>query len=54
MWRTTCSELQKRAGELRPFERQFVADLPRFQRISTKQRYVLNEIASRVLRKRTA
>jgi hypothetical protein len=48
-WRATCSELQKHEGDLRPWERGFVADLPRFQRLSTKQRYCLNEIASRVL-----
>jgi len=47
-WRTTCAELQKRPGSLRPWERSFVADLPAFPRISTKQRYVLNEIAKRV------
>jgi len=48
-WRTTCAELIKRAGDLRPWERKFVADLPGFPRISTKQRYVLKEIADRVL-----
>jgi hypothetical protein len=49
-WRTTCAELQKHQGSLRPWERGFVRDLPNFQRLSTKQRYVLNEIAERVLR----
>jgi hypothetical protein len=48
-WRGVCAELQAKPGSLRPWERTFVADLPRFKRISTKQRYVLNEIASRVL-----
>ena len=48
-WRATCRELAERAGDLRAWERGFVADLPKFQRISTKQRYVLNEIAKRVL-----
>jgi len=48
-WRATCGELEKRR-ELRPWERKFVTDLPGFQRISTKQRYVLNEIARRVLK----
>jgi hypothetical protein len=48
-WRTTCAELSKRSGDLRPWERKFVADLPAFPRISTKQRYVLKEIADRVL-----
>jgi hypothetical protein len=37
------------AQALRPWERNFVADLQKFQRISTKQRYILNEIARRVL-----
>jgi len=48
-WRATCGELAKRPGDLLPWERKFVADLPNFPRISTKQRYVLNEIAQRVL-----
>jgi hypothetical protein len=51
-WRTTCVELQKRQGSLRAWERGFVADLPRFQRLSTKQRYCLKEIADRVLGER--
>jgi hypothetical protein len=53
-WRQTCAELTKRQGDLRPWERKFVADLPAFPRISTKQRYVLDEIAGRVLRKDVA
>jgi hypothetical protein len=48
-WRATRAELQKRTGALRPWERGFVADLPRFQRLSVKQRYCLKEIANRVL-----
>jgi hypothetical protein len=48
-WRTTCAELQERPGDLRAWERKFVADLPGFPRISTKQRYILGEIADRVL-----
>jgi hypothetical protein len=48
-WRTTCAELQKRHGDLRVWERRFVADLPSFPRISSKQRYILAEIADRVL-----
>jgi hypothetical protein len=51
-WRTTCAELMKRPGALRPWERSFVVDLPRFQRLSTKQRYCLKEIADRVLGER--
>jgi hypothetical protein len=50
-WRTVCAELAKRPGDLRPWERRFVADLPNFPRISTKQRYVLAEIAQRVLQR---
>ncbi len=53
IWRTTCAELQKRPGDLRTWERAFVADLPKFSRISTKQRYILDEIARRVLGVRT-
>lgn len=48
-WRTTCHRWQERPAYLRPWEKRFVADLPHFQRISTKQRYVLKEIAARVL-----
>jgi hypothetical protein len=48
-WRTTCHRLQERAGYLRPWEKRFVSDLPHFSRISTKQRYLLKEIADRVL-----
>jgi hypothetical protein len=52
-WRITCSELLKRPGDLRAWEKTFVADLPNFRRISTKQRYVLQEIANRVRGLRT-
>jgi hypothetical protein len=48
-WRRTCAELIQRPHDLRPWERKFVADLPAFPRISTKQRYILKEIADRVL-----
>lgn len=48
-WRQTCAELAQRPGDLRPWERKFVADLPGFPRISTKQRYCLATIAERVL-----
>jgi hypothetical protein len=48
-WRTVCERLQQRPGDLRPWERGFVADLPNFKRISSKQRYCLDEIAKRVL-----
>jgi hypothetical protein len=50
-WRSTCAELMRHPGDLRAWERKFVADLPAFPRISTKQRYLLNEIAARVLRR---
>lgn len=53
-WRAACAELMKRAGDLRPWERRFVADLPSFPRISTKQRYILAEIADRVLKRQAA
>jgi hypothetical protein len=49
-WREMCT-LLAHPSKLRPWERKFVADLPTFPRISTKQRYVLNEIAERVLGK---
>ena len=42
-------ELQERSGSLRPWERGFVGDLPNFHRISVKQRYILDQIAERVL-----
>ena len=48
-WRTVCAELVERSADLRPWEARFVADLPEFRRLSTKQRYVLDEIAERVL-----
>lgn len=50
-WRTVCAALAERQGSLRPWERGFVADLSRFLRLSSKQRYILNEIADRVLGK---
>ena len=53
-WRATCAELAKRPGDLRPWERKFINDLAALPRISTKQRYVLHEIAQRVLRKESA
>ena len=47
-WRTTCAELASQPDNLRPWERQFVADLPKFRRLSAKQRYILNTISERV------
>jgi hypothetical protein len=49
VWRKTCADLLKHPDKLRPWERKFVADLPNFRRISSKQRYRLAEIAERVL-----
>ncbi len=49
VWRTTCTDLLKHPGKLRPWERKFVADLPNFRRLSSKQRHRLAEIAERVL-----
>ncbi len=47
-WRKTCRECLARDKDLRQWERGFLRDLPKFQRISTKQRYCLNEIAIRL------
>jgi hypothetical protein len=48
-WRAVRVELQRRPRDLRQWERRFANELPNFPRISTKQRYVLAEIARRVL-----
>lgn len=48
-WRAACAALSQQAGSLRPWERGFVTDLPNFRRLSSKQRYILNEIVARVL-----
>jgi hypothetical protein len=48
-WRAVCRRLAERPEDLRPWERAFVADLPAFPRISTRQRYALRVIAERVL-----
>jgi hypothetical protein len=48
-WRATVAECLARPGSLRPWEVGFLRDLPQFRRLSTKQRYVLKEIADRVL-----
>lgn len=49
VWRQTVARLLEHRGSLRPWEVRFLTDLPGFRRLSTKQRYVLDEIASRVL-----
>lgn len=50
-WRQTVRDCLARPGDLRPWERSFLTDLPDFRRLSAKQRYVLKEIADRVLRR---
>jgi hypothetical protein len=47
-WRQTVRDCLARPGFLRPWEVGFLNDLPKFQRLSVKQRYVLKEIADRV------
>ncbi len=47
-WRQTCRDCLMHQKDLRAWEKTFLADLPKFQRISTKQRYALNEIAIRL------
>lgn len=48
-WRGTCRACLARPDLLRRWERGFLEDLPKFRRLSVKQRYVLREIADRVL-----
>lgn len=48
-WRSTCRQLAARPYDLRSWERKFVEELPAFPRLSSKQRYVLKQIADRVL-----
>jgi hypothetical protein len=50
-WRQTVAECLAQPGSLRRWEIGFLRDLPGFRRLSTKQRYVLKEIADRVLRR---
>lgn len=51
-WRQTVSRCLERQSFLRSWEAKFLRDLSAFQRISTKQRNVLQEIADRVLEDR--
>lgn len=51
-WRETVARCLAQAGSLRAREVGFLRDLPGFRRLSVKQRYVLNEIANRVLKDR--
>ena len=53
-WRQTVAECLDQPGSLRKWEVGFLHDLPKFRRLSTKQRYVLKEIADRVLRRAAA
>jgi hypothetical protein len=53
-WRATVAECLARPGSLRPWEAKFLQDLPGFRRLSVKQRYVLKEIADRVLKREAA
>lgn len=48
-WRQTVAACLQHRGALRKWEITFLTDLPGFHRLSTKQRYVLKEIADRVL-----
>lgn len=48
-WRQTAARCLERRDLLRPWEIRFLSDLPGFRRLSVKQRYVLQEIAERVL-----
>jgi hypothetical protein len=53
-WRANVAECLGRPGSLRHWEAGFLRDLPGFRRISIKQRYVLKEIADRVLKRGAA
>lgn len=48
-WRVMCRTLLAQPEALKAWERTFLADLPLFRRLSTKQRYCLKTIADRVL-----
>ncbi len=47
-WRETCRRCLERRQSLRPWEVNFLTDLPKFQRISAKQRWIVDEIAVRI------
>lgn len=49
IWRQTVAELLTYPSQLRPWEKTFLTDVTKFQRLSTKQRYCLQNIAERVL-----
>lgn len=48
-WRATVAACLARPGSLRTWEAGFLRDLAGFRRLSVKQRYILKEIADRVL-----
>ena len=48
-WRETVAQCLAKPGSLRAWEVEFLRDLRGFRRLSVKQRYVLKEIADRVL-----
>ena len=48
-WRATCEQLAARHDALRPWERGFVGNLPKFASLTAKQEHALSEIAKRVL-----
>jgi hypothetical protein len=52
-WRKTVAACLASQMPLRPWEKGFLADLPQFQRLSVKQRYILKEIARRILGEQT-
>jgi len=47
-WRDTCAKCLAHPRGLRKWEVDFLTDLPKFRRLSVKQRYVLTEIATRL------
>jgi hypothetical protein len=47
-WRETCRLCLQHRQALRAWEVNFLTDLPKFQRVSTKQRWALDEIAMRI------
>ncbi len=53
-WRQTVADCLAHPGSLRPWKLGFLRDLPKFRRLSVKQRYCLREIADRVLQRSAA
>jgi hypothetical protein len=48
-WRKTVAQLAQAPTLLYSWEKTFLTDLPKFRRLSTKQRYCLKTIADRIL-----